>query len=294
MGASLALAVVAVTGSLLGASGDDACAAGGDHVRVMLMDLKAAPAYAGVKTSLGQIVAAEAAAVPGYQVLSAEEVRTALDQEANKALAGCDDSGCLAEIAQALDAELVVAGGLERAADGAALVSLTLLNAKAIVVVNRVSMTWAGPDKELPDVVRAAADTLMLEAKARPPGALSLKGLPADAVVLVDGVDRTSEARGATVGGLAIGPHDVKVDAPGKVPWVAHAVVKAGKTAPLPVVLEDAPASSLWVWLGGGGAVLAGGALALGLAYALGPSDVDVHASVPRYGPNDVEALRKP
>ena len=294
---SLAPASTATTVTTANASAttvvDDArCADGHDaKVRVMLMDVRTAPAFASMKTGLGQVIAQEAAAVPGYSVVSADDVRAALDQQANKALAGCDDNGCLAEIAQALDADLVVNGTVDESSDNAAIVSLTLLNAKAIVVVNRVSMTWAGDAKDVPDVVRAAADTLMLDAKHRAPGSIALTGVPAGGVVLVDGVD---EAGGTLIEKVAIGPHDVKVSAPGKLAFVAHALVKSDKTTTVAVTLEDEPPSSAWLWLGGAGAVLLGGAAAIGVAYALGPSDVVVHANVPHVGANDVESLRKP
>ena len=40
----------------------------------------------------------------GYEILSTDDVRAALDQEATKQLMGCDDNSCLAELAAALDA----------------------------------------------------------------------------------------------------------------------------------------------------------------------------------------------
>jgi hypothetical protein len=255
----------------------------------MLLDLKTAPWLAETAKGLGQIVAAEAARVRGYSIISAEEVRAALDQEANKSMMGCDESSCLAELAQALDAELVVSGRIDDTSDGNSLVSLNVLNARAIVVVNRVNMVWPGEAKDLPDVVRAAAQTLMFEPKDRPPGSVKLLGLPAGAQVFVDGA---AHGESAEVTGLAVGPHEIKVEAADKVPWVDHAVVRSGASTAVTVAMAGEPVDSVWLWLGGGTAVLVGGAAAIGVAYALGQSDVVVQAAIPSVGANDVETVR--
>lgn len=266
-----------------------AIGAAGSTIRVMLLDLKTAPWLAETAKGLGQLVAAEAGKVKGYSIISAEEVRTALDQEANKAMMGCDESSCLAELAQALDAELVISGRIDDTSEGGALVSLNVLNAHAIVVVNRVTMVWPGDAKALPEVVRAAAQTLMFEPRDRPPGSIALLGLPADAQVFVDGA---AQGGASEVRGLPIGPHEVKVEAPDKLPWVGHAVVSTGASTALAVDMAGEPVDALWLWTGAGTAVLLGGAAAIGVAYALGQSDVVVQASVPVVGANDVDTLR--
>jgi hypothetical protein len=261
----------------------------GATVRVMLLDLKTGPWLAETAKGLGQIVAAEAAKVRGYSIISAEEVRAALDQEANKSMMGCDESSCLAELAQALDAELVISGRIDDTSEGNALVSLNVLNARAIVVVNRVNMTWPGEASALTDVVRAAAQTLMFEPKDRPPGTLQLVGLPTGAQVFVDGA---AHGGSELIEGLAIGPHEIKVEAPGKSPWVDHAVVNSGAATAVTVAMEGEPIDAAWLWLGGGAAVVLGGAAAIGVAYALGQSDVVVQAAIPSVSANDVESIR--
>lgn len=260
----------------------------GARVRVMVLDLEADPRFASVRGALGAIVAAEAARVAGYEILSADDVRAALDQEAAKQLMGCDDNSCLAELAAALDAALVVSGRIDAASDGTPLVALTVLNTRALVVLNRVTFSWGGAPDALPDVVRTAAQTLLLEPRDRPPGTLQVVGAPADARYFADGQEGTA---GPTLGGLAIGPHEVKVVAPGKLPVTQWAVVLAGTTTAVEVVLEDEPPSSAWLWLGGAAAVVGGGALALGGALLLGKGTVEARAVVEPLGVNDVEKL---
>lgn len=259
----------------------------------MLQDLAVAPAFVGRAAGFMQIVADEAGAVQGLAVLSADEVRSALEQEADKALLGCSGTSCLAELAEALDAELVISGRVDAAPGGGALVALTLLNARAVVVTNRVVMRWGGPEAELPEVLRAAAQTLLLEAEARPPGSLQVLGLPPDARVFVDDEERTADHRVGSVGALAIGPHVVRAEADGMEPSVAHVIIKPAQQTVVTLTLEGAGLSTPLVVLGIGGAVVLGGGAALALAYALGQSDVVVSASVPAVGVNDAESLRK-
>ena len=254
----------------------------------MVLDLAADARFTSQRGALTQLVAAEAARVPGYEILSTDDVRAALNQEANRQLMGCDDSSCLAELAAALDAALLVSGRVDASSDGTPLVALTLLNTRALVVLNRVTFAWGGADDALPDVVRTAAQTLLLEPASRPPGAVQVLGAPDDATVYV-GPHEGSAA--APVGGLAIGPHEVRVVAPGKQPVTAWAVVLAGATTPVEVLLEDEPISAAWWLLGGAVAAVGGGALALGSALLLGKGSVEARAVVEPWGLNDVEKL---
>jgi hypothetical protein len=110
--------------------------------------------------------------------------------------------------------------------------------------------------------------------------------------VLVDDADRTSDALGGEIGGLVIGPHQVHIEAPGKDPLDTWVVVKSKAATTLPVALADAPLGGGWVIAGGVSAVLVGGAVTVGVLYALGQSDVVVSAAVPSHTLGDVEDLR--
>ena len=273
------------------ARAEDRCVADRDHVRVMLQDLEAGPAFASRVAGLGQVVASEAAKVKGFDVLSAEEVRAALDQEADKQLLGCTGQSCLAEIAEALDADLVVSGRVDASPDGGAHVSLSLLNARAVVVVNRVTMTWRGAESELPEVMRAAAQLLLFEPEARPRGALTIVGLPPDARVLVDGEDRTRDHKEGRIAGLEIGPHEIRAEAFDMEPGVAHAVVRSNENVAVTLALEPAGIGTGWLVAGGVGAVLLAGAITAGVLWATAQTDVAVTAAVPALTVNDAERV---
>lgn len=260
----------------------------GARVRVMVLDLVTDARFASQRGALGHVVAEEAARVAGYEILSTDEVRAVLTQEANRQLVGCDDTSCLAELAAALDAALVVSGRIDASSDGTALVALSILNTHALVVLNRVSFPWGGVDDQLPLVVRAAAQTLLLEPRQRPPGAIRVLGVPPSTEIYVDGV---ASLASDPFGDLAVGPHEVTVVADGKVPVRTWAVVSAGATTDVEVVLEDQPTSAMWLWLGGTAAVVAGGAVALGAALVFGKGTVETGTSVASLGINDIEKL---
>ena len=66
----------------------------------MLPDVLGAERYRDTRVAFGQIIAEEAGRVRGYELLSAAEVRAVVAQESAKQLMGCDDTGCLAELAE--------------------------------------------------------------------------------------------------------------------------------------------------------------------------------------------------
>lgn len=269
------------------------CGMADERIRIMLRDVATTPALQSENVGFLQVLADEAAKVPGFDVLSTEEVREALDQEAEKALLGCTANDCLAEIAAAMDVSLIVGGSVLQDAEGGVLVSLFLLNTRAVIVVNRVVMRWQGASDGLIEVVRAAAQTLLLPPEQRPPGALQLVGLPQGARVFVDGEEQNTIPPGGRLTGLSIGPHEILIEADGMAPAQYYVVVRASASSSLEVLMEPAPVAMPWLVAGTGGALLAGGAVALLVAYLSGQSDVAVSANLTSYGLNDFVAQQK-
>lgn len=264
------------------------------RVRLLVMDLKASEELASSSTALTQVVAEQAAKVPGYDIVSTEEIRSLLDREAQRQLLGCDESGCLAEIAGALDAELLVSGLLERTPDGAPVVTLALLNTRALVTVNRVSLTWRGDAARLPEITAAAAQRLLFEREQRPPGRIVVAGMPAGARIVVDDVDRTGEHAGGAISGLEVGPHEVRVLADGYEPRVEHVLVQAGQVVNVDGSLEETPLwSRWWFWTGAGAAVVTSVAATAALLTLTGQSDVAVSSEVRVPGLDDVERVKR-
>jgi hypothetical protein len=258
----------------------------------MIPDMSVAPRFDGARTELSQVVAEEAGRVHGYELLSAADVRAVLDQEASKQLAGCDDNSCLAELAEALDAELVVSSSIGLSPDNVPLVSLSLVNARAIVVVNRVNVVWRGEENRLADVVRTSAQRLLLPAKERLPGAVIVTGAPAGATVYVDGAERTSDHQAGRIGGLDVGVHEIVVEARDKIPQTLAVVVMSGADSTVDGTLEDVPIATGWLIAGGVASVVVGAALTGAVLYFSGRGDVAVDAAIPAASVNDVESLR--
>jgi hypothetical protein len=274
----------------------DACAAkpaAPTRVRTLVLDWKSDEAHRTLASSLVPIVAREASAIAGLQVLSGDDVRAALNHEANQQLLGCnDDQSCLAELTAALDATLLVTGTLGQTTDGATVLSLSLVNTRALVVVNRVVQPWRGEAKSLPDVVRVAAQQLLLDAKERPPGSLRVVGVPKDSRVFVDDIDHSDVLLAGELHDVSVGVHEVRVQAPGKLPCtVAVVVQRAAATTAEPILVDEPLAGLLWVGAGVGASVVAVGVAATVL-YFTGKGDAAVSATVPHYTLHDVETLR--
>lgn len=262
-------------------------------VRVMLMDLEVAPEHARLARTLGQAVADEAQKVRGYELLTSDELRAALDAEAQKALAGCDESGCLAEIAEALDADLLVSGNLDM--DETPTLNLSLLNTRALVTMNRVSLVWPGDPALLPDVARAAAQLLMFERGQRKPGSLVLEDLPAGARVVVDEEDRSDDlTRDGVLEEVEVGPRQVRISAEGYESREELVLIRSGKDTYVDGYLEGLPSNWSWWALGGAGALaVVTAAAGIGAVVILtGGANIDTTATanVPTLG--NVESIK--
>jgi hypothetical protein len=263
-----------------------------DKVRVLVLDLKAPATDAARAAALSSIVVAEAGRVPGFTLLSARELQAAIAHEADRQRAGCDDdTGCLAEVADAVDADLLVHGSLD-AVDGAPVVSLTLLNTRALVVVNRVTFPWRGSPDALADVALVATQHLVLDSSQRPPGTVRVTGLPAAARVFVDGQDRTTDAHGGVLSRVPTGPHEVQVTIDGMLPSTSYVIVKGGETVTVQPVLEPAPVPGALLWGGAAAVAVVGVGATLGVVWATTRANASLDVLVPAYDLHDVETLR--
>jgi hypothetical protein len=121
----------------------------------------AAP-HAGDAELLTGVVAAAASRDPRAEVLTAADVRTATDFEATRQTLGCSESSCLIEIANALDARVVVSGVLgQLGADW--VLQLTLLDVQAGRPLARVSLRAADAE-----TLASAAEAAVARAFATP------------------------------------------------------------------------------------------------------------------------------
>jgi hypothetical protein len=94
-----------------------------------------------------------------YEVLSSTDVKQLADLEAERINSGCDTSGCLTEIADALGARYVVIGDVAELGD-VIVVNLSLFDVKLGSAVARTSVD-VNDKSELPAKVREAANALL-------------------------------------------------------------------------------------------------------------------------------------
>jgi hypothetical protein len=97
--------------------------------------------------SLTEVVTGEVGAHLGCTVLSRAEIKALVSFEVERQLSGCDTSGCLAEIGDALGVDQLVLGTMSRI-DSRSLVSLRLVDMHTMQVRRRVTDSYEGEDKD--------------------------------------------------------------------------------------------------------------------------------------------------
>lgn len=106
------------------------------------------------------IAAQGAASHAAADVLTSADIQAALDVEGNKQLAGCDGtSSCLAEIAAALDADVVIHGSLLHVGNGLTL-QLAAYDVKNASSAGRRTLSASTLEKLAPQVERSAAELI--------------------------------------------------------------------------------------------------------------------------------------
>jgi hypothetical protein len=197
-------------------------------------------------------------------VITQDDVRALFEQESRKQLAGCSDESCLAEIAGALGADVVVNGRVSAIGKGFA-VSLAAVDAKKARAINHVSEVWEGESIGLIELVDPMVDKLFHEGGPPLVGALELTGIESGSQILVDGqVHGTAPA--GQMGGIPIGARKLEIVAEGYDPFARVIVIQSGRVTTVGVKQIAEPPKPLvqrwWFW--GGLALIAGGAAAGG------------------------------
>ncbi len=128
--------------------------------KVAVMQFTAPAFEAGVVENLYGLFVAEIDAIPGYQVISRDEIEAMLGFEQQKAMLGCDDTSCLAEIAGALGVDKVVSGKVGKVGKIFVL-NITMIDHKSARVEKRVSKTVTGADDVLILAIQESARELV-------------------------------------------------------------------------------------------------------------------------------------
>jgi hypothetical protein len=125
--------------------------------QVLVLDLqRGSETPANTARTLTDLLTVEASNHPGLKVLSGADLRRLAELESEKAMLGCDDSSCLAELAGAIGARFVISGRLAKLG-GLWLLQLSLFDASAAEAISRVALkatTLAAFVDELPAGVK--------------------------------------------------------------------------------------------------------------------------------------------
>ena len=203
------LVVALALGIAAGAAESAAPAAADPRVRTVVLGLQARRGVEdkALAAALSDLVQTAYARDPARVVIGRDEIARVLAWEADRQAAGCDDSGCLAEIGAALDAARIVTGSLDRIGSGY-LVVLTEVDAKTAEPLGRAQAQSPADEDALVAVVVKLAEGLVAETRGR--GAAPQGGGFAEA----GSIDVVSDPRGAEVhlAGALMGTTPLKLD----------------------------------------------------------------------------------
>lgn len=202
---------------------------------VLVMDLKAtgvdAVEVATITSTLSVLVSKQ----PGLRVLTSDDVRHIAELAADKAALGCDEAtaACIAEIGNAMGAELVLYGDVGKLGD-VRLVNLHLFDTRRGAAVSRETAQVASP-AELPAVLGAGARSLFAPVSTGSAGSVANVGNVGD----VGGVGTDDSAPGVDAATLA----QANVAAVAADPWAGwltnfHFDLGAGTAFPAAVVAD--------------------------------------------------------
>ncbi len=107
------------------------------NVKVAVMDVKASGLDLGTVEGLAALVASEVAARPEVQITTGADIRAVMGFEKQRALLGCDEATCIAEIGGALGVDYIITTDVSKVADEWIL-SMSMVNIKKAKAANRV------------------------------------------------------------------------------------------------------------------------------------------------------------
>jgi len=223
--------------------------------RLAVLDFSlAGSAHPDLARVLADAAAAGAAAEPDHQVLAQGEIVALLGLERTRQMIGCtDDSGCMAELAGALDSDRLLSGSLT-ILERTSLITVRLIEVKKSRTLARVTATLLdATEPELVDAARRLAHEALTGKKLDTTGVLRVAVDRPGATVTLDG-RALGESPLKESPRVLEGPHTITVQKAGYVRWSTTVQVTAGQTVPVEVdlvpiqLLGEAARSRLWTW----------------------------------------------
>jgi hypothetical protein len=174
----------------------------------------------GLASTMTDVALTTFSAAKNREVLGQNDITAALDLEADKQVLGCDDSGCLAEIASAMDVDSLITGSIDQVGENY-LVILTELDARSVKQVARIQGTSSLDEGDLFRVVGEVASELLekTSGKIQIFGKVEIQTMPSGLPVRIGTRDMGLSPISAE---LPVGPHRATIagTAPGEKPAV--------------------------------------------------------------------------
>jgi len=113
-----------------------------------------------IATAMGQVLVSELQTIGRHDVLSSKDLVALLQLEQQKQMVGCNDDACLIEIAGALDATWLIAGGLSVLGQQARL-NLKLMDAKEAKITKQLNRPLPSDEDDYAWEAKTAAYLLL-------------------------------------------------------------------------------------------------------------------------------------
>ena len=227
-----------------------------DWPLVAVLDLRHQGEDEALANALAAVITSEVANREGLRAVSRNELSAVLNHKAEQALMGCDSVKCAADIANLVEADRVISGGIERAGE-ALVLTLTLIDPTVPEVKNRTEAVWRSSPEEMVLVIKPYIERLLGgEAAKAYTGSLEVLA-PDGSTVHVNSKTQGNAPLKSAVTDLGIGVHTVEVSQDGYYSALRDVVVSRGETTIVRVELEAQPIwTQWWFWSAVGGAAV--------------------------------------
>jgi hypothetical protein len=198
------------------------------RLRVLVLEPSASESDAETARAIASLLAVELSKIDRFDVLSNADVKRIIELEGEKQAMGCSTTSCLAELAGAMGANIVVFGELTRLGEVRSL-TLNLFNSEKASSLGRVSETFTSVEElprrlpkmahdvlsrfarendiELPALAESTSTTTATPEPAAPPAAAADAGMPAYVPWIVVGAGGVGAVVGSAVTVVGLIPY---------------------------------------------------------------------------------------
>ena len=217
---------------------------------ILVMEIKSEKIEKSVMNSLTAVLVKEINGLANISAISKNEVLGMLDAEVTKKAFDCETDACLMEIAGAFGAEKIISGNINKIEESF-IINLEILKTARAIVESRVNYTWNGKINDLSDLIKVAAQSLILRKKQQKPSKIVISRAENGAKILIDGKFKGKTPK--QIKNIQLGPHKLVLQREGFKDYEAFFIAKNGDItfveAPM-LKVEKKLYQQWWFWLG--------------------------------------------